>query len=59
MYRPKERRIRKGEKKAKGLQRGAEVPDNAPQRCTQCGNVGHSRTTCDEVCQLPIVYPVE
>ena len=36
--RPKERRIRKGEKKARGLQRGVqmagaleEVPDNAPQ----------------------------
>jgi hypothetical protein len=36
-----------------------DVPDNAPQRSTQCGNVGHNRTTCDEVCQLPIVYLVE
>jgi len=64
--RPKERRIRKGERKARGLQRGVQmagalgdVPDNAPQRCTQCGNVGHNRTTCNEVYQLPIVYPVE
>jgi len=36
-----------------------DVPDNAPQCCTQCGNVGHNRTTCNEVYQLPIVYPVE
>ena len=64
--RPKERRIRKGERKARGLQRGVQmagalgdVPDNAPQRCTQCGNVGHNRTNCNEVYQLPIVYPVE
>ena len=32
-----------------------DVPDNAPQLCTLCGNVDHNRATCDEVCQFPIV----
>jgi len=45
--RHKERRIRDEEKKARGLQRGVQmasvledVPDNAPQRCTQCDKCG-------------------
>ena len=52
-------------KKRGGLQNGVQVAGalegsgQCSQRCTRCGNVGYSKTTCDEVCQLPIVYQVE
>jgi hypothetical protein len=26
---------------------------NAPHGCKQCGNVGHNRSTCDEIGQMP------
>ena len=28
-----------------------------PQRCGQCGGVGHNRTTCGEIVQFPIAGP--
>jgi hypothetical protein len=54
--RPKERRMRKGERKRRDTMRRAiaqgalpDVPVNAPQRCQQCNNIGHNRRTCTEV----------
>jgi len=35
------------------------VPGGAPQLRTQCGNVGHKGSTCDEFYWLLIVYSVE
>jgi len=36
-----------------------DVAANALRRCTHCCNVCQNKTTCDEVRQLPIVYPVD
>ena len=61
--RPKEKRMRKGDVQHRRGQLGrrnavvgglADVLDNAPHRCTQRGNVGHNRSTCDEIAQIPI-----
>jgi hypothetical protein len=57
--RPKERRLRKAERRRRTLAvraaEAAEVPDNAPQRCAQCGGIGHNRRTCKEIVQAPLV----
>jgi hypothetical protein len=51
--RPRECRQRKGQRhgreRAAQATETAEVPNGAPQRCTQCDNVGHNRRTCKEV----------
>jgi hypothetical protein len=64
--RPKERRLRKGERQrkkneARAVARAAAVgapvdlPDHAPQRCGQCGGVGHNKRSCRDVPQVPLV----
>jgi hypothetical protein len=61
--RPKERRMRKGERQrkknaARAVARAAAVgapvdlPDHAPQRCGQCGGVGHNKRSCQDVPQV-------
>jgi hypothetical protein len=56
--RPKERRMRKGDrvKKRVGQQAAGQLPDvadRAPQRCSQCNQVGHNRTTCGQHTPFP------
>ena len=67
--RPKEKRIRKGERRHEYLKEKAaraaaiaagelpaELPASGrpPQRRGQCGGVGHNWTTCVEIMQFPI-----
>jgi hypothetical protein len=57
--RPKERRLRKAERRrrtrAARAAEAAEVPDNGPQCCAQCGGIGDNRPTSKEIVQVPLV----
>jgi hypothetical protein len=54
--RPKERRLRKAERRRRTrAARAAEAAEVPPQRCAQCRGIGHNRRTCKEIVQVPLV----